>query len=66
MTIKDLIQVIHGDCLDILLLGVNPKAERQTEDFYATEPKALEIFIDIQYMQMGLLCITLIDQQYNL
>ncbi len=29
-----------------LMLGVNPKAERQTEDFYATEPKALEIFID--------------------
>jgi hypothetical protein len=29
-----------------LMLGVNPKAERQKEDFYATEPKALEIFID--------------------
>lgn len=29
-----------------LMLGVNPKAERQTEDFYATDPKALEIFLD--------------------
>lgn len=28
------------------MLGVNPKAERQTEDFYATDPKALEIFLD--------------------
>lgn len=28
------------------MLGVNPNAERQKEDFYATEPKALEIFLD--------------------
>lgn len=28
------------------MLGVNPNAKRQTEDFYATEPKALEIFLD--------------------
>jgi hypothetical protein len=29
-----------------LMLGVNPNAERQKEDFYATEPKALQIFLD--------------------
>ena len=29
-----------------LMLGVNPKAERQQEDFYATDPKALELFLD--------------------
>lgn len=29
-----------------LMLGVNPNAQRQTEDFYATEPKALEIFLE--------------------
>lgn len=28
-----------------LMLGVNPNTERQKEDFYATEPKALELFI---------------------
>jgi hypothetical protein len=28
-----------------LMLGVNPNAERQTEDFYATDPKALELFL---------------------
>ena len=28
------------------MLGVNPKAKRQEEDFYATDPKALEIFLD--------------------
>ncbi len=28
------------------MLGVNPKTKRQKEDFYATDPKALEIFID--------------------
>jgi hypothetical protein len=28
------------------MLGVNPNAERQQEDFYATEPKALQIFLD--------------------
>lgn len=29
-----------------LMLGVNPSAERQLEDFYATEPKALQLFLD--------------------
>jgi hypothetical protein len=29
-----------------LMLGVNPKAERQAEDFYATDPKALELFLE--------------------
>ena len=29
-----------------LMLGVNPSAERQKEDFYATNPNALEIFLD--------------------
>lgn len=29
-----------------LMLGVNPNAERQAEDFYATEPKALKVFLD--------------------
>lgn len=29
-----------------LMLGVNPNATRQEEDFYATEPKALSIFLD--------------------
>lgn len=29
-----------------LMLGVNPNAERQKEDFYATEPKALHLFIE--------------------
>ena len=28
------------------MLGVNPQAERQQEDFYATDPKALEIFLN--------------------
>lgn len=28
-----------------LMLGVNPNVERQTEDFYATEPSALILFI---------------------
>lgn len=28
------------------MLGVNPNAERQVDDFYATDPKALEIFLD--------------------
>ena len=28
------------------MLGVNPSAERQKEDFYATDPKALKIFIE--------------------
>lgn len=28
------------------MLGVNPNATRQEEDFYATEPKALSIFLD--------------------
>lgn len=28
------------------MLGVNPSAERQKEDFYATNPNALEIFLD--------------------
>jgi len=29
-----------------LMLGVNPNTERHKEDFYATNPKALEIFLD--------------------
>jgi alpha-glucosidase (family GH31 glycosyl hydrolase) len=29
-----------------LMLGVNPNAERQKEDFYATDPKALKLFLD--------------------
>lgn len=29
-----------------LMLGVNPNVKRQEEDFYATEPKALELFLD--------------------
>lgn len=29
-----------------LMLGVNPSATRQKEDFYATNPKALELFLD--------------------
>ena len=29
-----------------LMLGVNPNAERQSEDFYATDPKALELFLE--------------------
>lgn len=29
-----------------LMLGVNPNAERQQEDFYATEPKALEVLLE--------------------
>ncbi len=29
-----------------LMLGVNPNAIRQEEDFYATEPKALSVFLD--------------------
>ena len=29
-----------------LMLGVNPNAKRQEEDFYATNPKALELFLD--------------------
>ncbi len=28
------------------MLGVNPNAIRQEDDFYATDPKALEIFLD--------------------
>lgn len=28
------------------MLGVNPNAERQQEDFYATDPKALKLFLD--------------------
>jgi hypothetical protein len=28
-----------------LMLGVNPNTERQKEDFYATNPKALELFL---------------------
>lgn len=28
-----------------LMLGINPSAIRQTEDFYATDPNALEIFL---------------------
>jgi hypothetical protein len=28
-----------------LMLGVNPKAEREENDFYATNPKALELFL---------------------
>ena len=27
------------------MLGVNPNAERQAEDFYATDPKALDLFM---------------------
>ncbi len=29
-----------------LMLGVNPKADREENDFYATNPKALELFLD--------------------
>jgi len=29
-----------------LMLGVNPNAERQKEDFYATSPQALKIFLE--------------------
>ena len=29
-----------------LMLGVNPNVERQKEDFYATEPSAVELFIE--------------------
>jgi len=29
-----------------LMLGFNPKAERHKEDYYATSPKALELFLD--------------------
>jgi len=29
-----------------LMLGVNPKTIRQNEDFYATNPKALKLFLD--------------------
>jgi hypothetical protein len=29
-----------------LMLGVNPNAERQVNDFYATDPKALETFLN--------------------
>jgi len=29
-----------------LMLGVNPNADRQKEDFYATSPKALELFLN--------------------
>ena len=29
-----------------LMLGVNPNVKRQEEDFYATEPKALELFLE--------------------
>ena len=28
-----------------LMLGVNPKVEREENDFYATNPKALEVFL---------------------
>ena len=28
-----------------LMLGVNPNAERQKEDFYATHPNALKVFL---------------------
>ena len=31
------------------MLGVNPNVKRQEEDFYATEPKALEIFLEKLY-----------------
>lgn len=29
------------------MLGVNPNAEREENDFYATNPKALKLFLDI-------------------
>jgi len=29
-----------------LMLGVNPQADRQKEDFYATNPKALNLFLE--------------------
>ena len=29
-----------------LMLGVNPNVERQIEDFYATEPSALVLFLE--------------------
>jgi hypothetical protein len=29
-----------------LMIGFNPSAERQSEDFYATNPKALELFLE--------------------
>ncbi len=36
-----------------LMLGVNPNAEREKNDFYATYPHAVEIALDI-FKQIGL------------
>ena len=30
-----------------LMLGVNPNTERQQDDFYATDPNALKLFLDV-------------------